>query len=225
AAQRGQRDRAPAVGRAPAGVMRAVVRAAGVLFAVGLVVSSCGADRPDVATAAPLEGTPWELDISSVRVSGIEGAQPTLRLENGVASGFAGCNTYSGSYRLEGSSLRFGRMATTVMACGPAGSAVETAYLDRLSPVAHYALTGSGLDLQDASGARVLVFLPAKTSLEGDWRIIGVLQSTGSAFSSAAEPLPTARFSADSTMSGTTGCNTLNGPWSQGPGSGVKIGP
>jgi heat shock protein HslJ len=205
--------------------MRTIVRAVGVLAAVGLIVSSCGADRPDVATAAPLESTPWEVDVSSVAVPGIEQAQPTLSLADGVASGFAGCNTYSGPYRLEGSNLRFGRLATTVMACGPAGSAVETSYLDRLSRVAHYALTRSGLDLEDASGARVLAYVPANTALAGDWRIIGVLLSSGTAFSSVAEPLPTARLSADGTMSGDTGCNTISGPWTQGPDENVKIGP
>ena len=55
---------------------RLVVRAAGALLAVTLA-AACGADRTDVAAKAPLEATPWELDISTVQVPGIEKAQPT----------------------------------------------------------------------------------------------------------------------------------------------------
>ena len=58
---------------------RGVVRAAGALLAVTLA-AACGADRTDIAAKAPLEGTDWELDTSTVQVPGIEQAQPTLEL-------------------------------------------------------------------------------------------------------------------------------------------------
>ena len=200
-------------------------RLAATLLAVGLV-AACGADRTDIATAAPLEGTPWELDISTVAVPGIDHAQPTLDLVDRVASGFAGCNTYRGPYFLSGSNnLRFGELATTLMACQPAGTAIEAAYLKRLQRGAHYELTRSGLDLQDASGARLLAFVKANTSLAGEWTITGVLLSSGTAFSSVSEPPPKASFMADGTMSADTGCNTASGPWTQGAGDAVKFGP
>jgi heat shock protein HslJ len=205
-------------------VHRRFVRAASVVVAIGLA-AACGADRPDVATAAPLESTPWELDTSTVRVPGIDQAQPTLALVGGEASGFAGCNTYRGSYTLNGSNLRFGTMATTAMACEPTGSAIETAFLNRLADVRRYALTRSGLDLMDGGGARLLAFVPANTSLAGDWKITGVLSSSGAAFNGVPEPLPTASFAADGSMTGNTGCNTVHGSWTQGPGDAVKIGP
>jgi len=200
-------------------------RAAATLLAIGLV-AACGADRTDVGTAAPLEGTPWELDTSTVAVPGIDQAQPTVDLVDGVASGFAGCNTYRGPYFLSGSNnLRFGEFATTLMACQPAGTAIEAAYLNRLRKVAHYELTRSGLDLQDAGGARLLAFVKANTSLAGEWTITGVLLASKTAFSSVSEPPPKANFKADGTMSADTGCNTATGPWSQGSGDAVKIGP
>ena len=204
---------------------RLVVRAAGALLAVTLA-AACGADRTDVAAKAPLEATPWELDISTVQVPGIEKAQPTLELAQGVVSGFAGCNTYRGPYFISGANnLRFGELATTLMACEPAGTAIEAAYLNRLGKVAHYQLTQTGLDLEDAGGARILAFVPANTSLAGQWTITGVLLASKTAFSSVSEPPPTAGFQADGTMSANTGCNTAAGPWTQGPGDAVKIGP
>ena len=199
---------------------RLVVRAAGALLAVTLA-AACGADRTDVAAKAPLEATPWELDISTVQVPGIEKAQPTLELAQGVVSGFAGCNTYRGPYFISGANnLRFGELATTLMACEPAGTAIEAAYLNRLGKVAHYQLTQTGLDLEDAGGARILAFVPANTSLAGQWTITGVLLASKTAFSSVSEPPPTAGFQADGTMSANTGCNTAAGPWTQGPGGG-----
>ena len=204
---------------------RLAARAAGALVAVTLA-AACGADRTDIAAKAPLEATPWELDISTVHVPGIEKAQPTLELTQGLASGFAGCNTYRGPYFISGANnLRFGDLATTLMACEPAGTAIEAAYLNRLGRVAHFQLTQTGLDLQDAGGARLLAFVPANTSLAGQWTITGVLLASKSAFGSVSEPPPTADFQADGTMSANTGCNTAAGPWTQGPGEAVKIGP
>jgi heat shock protein HslJ len=204
---------------------RRVARAAGVLVAVTLA-AACGADRTDIAAKAPLEGTHWELDTSTVQVPGIEQAQPTLELAQGLASGFAGCNTYRGPYFISGANnLRFGDLATTLMACEPAGTAIEAAYLNRLGKVAHFQLTQAGLDLQDTGGARLLAFVPANTSLAGQWTITGVLLASKSAFSSVSTPPPTADFQADGTMSTNTGCNTAAGAWTQGPGTAVKIGP
>jgi heat shock protein HslJ len=204
--------------------VRILGRGLAAMLAVGLA-ASCGADRTDIATAAPLESTPWELDTSTVSVPGIEQVQPTLEMVESQASGFAGCNRFHGSYVLSGSNLRFRDLATTLMACAPAGTAAEAAYLNRLGKVARYQLTRSGLDLQDATGERLLAFVPASTSLAGDWTITGVLLASRSAFSSVSSPAPRASFQADGTMSGDTGCNTFQGPWSQGPGTAVKFGP
>jgi heat shock protein HslJ len=203
--------------------MLRVVAAA--VVALGLV-AACGADPTDVVIAKPLQTTPWELDPSTVPVPGVDQALPTLMMIDGLASGFAGCNTYRGQYTVSESTLRFGELAVTRMACEPVGTAIETAFLDRLKRVARYQLTRTGLDLQDASGGRVLAFVPANTALAGDWTITGALLSAQTAFTSvAATPPPTASFAADGTMSGNTGCNTMRGSWTQGPDEDVTFGP
>ncbi len=80
---------------------------------------------------------------------------PTLRLESATtrASGFAGCNRFSGPYTLSGDSLSFGPLISTKMACAQ-GNDVEVAYLAALAEVRSFTATDSVLTLR-GSGAPV----------------------------------------------------------------------
>lgn len=68
---------------------------------------------------------------------------PTLVLSTATgqrqASGFAGCNRFTGPYALKSGKLSFGPLATTRMACPGSRGELEHAYLDAL---AHIAKTG-----------------------------------------------------------------------------------
>ncbi|PTB19392.1 heat-shock protein [Trinickia symbiotica] len=70
-------------------------------------------------------------------------AAPTLVLSTTTgqrrASGFAGCNRFSGPYALKSGALTLGPLATTRMACSGSRGELEHAYLDAL---AHIAKTG-----------------------------------------------------------------------------------
>lgn len=55
------------------------------------------------------------------------------------ASGFSGCNRYTGAYTLKNGLLSFGQLAGTRMACVGPGGDIEGAYLEALS---HIARTG-----------------------------------------------------------------------------------
>jgi len=82
------------------------------------------------------------------------GDQPvTLRFDGaaGRASGFAGCNRYSGGYALVGDSLRFLAPISTRMACDR-GMDVEDAYLKMLEQVQSYTATDSTLTLTGPAG-------------------------------------------------------------------------
>lgn len=78
---------------------------------------------------------------------------PTLRLDSGEsrASGFAGCNRFSGPYTLSGDSLSFGALVSTKMACAQ-GNDVETAYLAALGTVRSFSVSDSVLTLRSADG-------------------------------------------------------------------------
>ena len=73
-------------------------------------------------------------------------------------SGSAGCNTYNGTYTVDGSSISFGPLATTKMACPVAETAVETAYLAGLAGVKTWSIQALFLTLD---GVAKMTFAPA----------------------------------------------------------------
>lgn len=66
---------------------------------------------------ASMEGTRW------VGGEGNESNRPRLEfLAGGRVSGYTGCNMLSGTWRMEGDTIRFGALATTKRMClGPEG--------------------------------------------------------------------------------------------------------
>jgi heat shock protein HslJ len=72
--------------------------------------------------------------------AGQPGAAPvTLMLSTASgqrrASGFSGCNRYTGTYMLRDGKLSFGPLASTRMACAGSGGALEGDYLDALTHI------------------------------------------------------------------------------------------
>jgi heat shock protein HslJ len=116
--------------------------------------------------AAPLDGTGWTLALLNGREP-IAETLITLSFENGILLGSAGCNTYgggpdSGAYQatLNGS-LTITQTAITVVDCPepPGVLEQEQDYMDALQAAAAYRMTESRLEILDASGITVLVFL------------------------------------------------------------------
>ena len=70
---------------------------------------------------------------------------PTIEFTiDGTVSGFAACNTFSGSYELEATRIAFGPLATTKMACERPASAVEADYLAALGAVTGWTIEPDG---------------------------------------------------------------------------------
>ena len=90
------------------------------------VPGAANATAATTATNATAAGRPITLDLST--------ATGQRR-----ASGFSGCNRYTGAYTLKNGLLSFGQLAGTRMACVGPGGDIEGAYLDALS---HIARTG-----------------------------------------------------------------------------------
>ncbi|MBN3757923.1 META domain-containing protein [Paraburkholderia sp. Tr-20389] len=90
--------------------------------------------------------TGWKLAAGGTReVPGNAGGEPVtlvLSTETGQrrASGFSGCNRYTGTYSLKDGKLSFGPLAGTRMACATAGGKIEAAYLDALAHIEHSAV-------------------------------------------------------------------------------------
>jgi putative lipoprotein len=112
-------------------------------------------------TDAALENTYWKLiRVGSKNVSQPAGAREihfTLEPSKARASGFTGCNTFSGPYTLDGNHLIFGNLAATMMAC-PDGANIEPAVQQALGETATWRIDGRTLELSDPGGTVVAVF-------------------------------------------------------------------
>ncbi len=117
---------------------------------------AAGSDAP--ADISPLAGTSWKLaqlgdeELDASRL-------PTLQFEAAGlrASGFAGVNRYSTSYRADASGLAFQAAVSTRMASTPERMRVEQLFLAAIEKTAGYRLEDAKLLLLDASGATLAV--------------------------------------------------------------------
>jgi heat shock protein HslJ len=152
------------------------------------------------------------------------GSLATLLLDAGAASGTGGCNQFNSTYTLSGSSLTFGPLMTTKVACPDATSSVETAYFANLAKVASYTSDGTSLTLSDPSGNALLAYAsaPVPTSV-GSWIITGYYNG-----SAVTAPITgtflTLLVGSDGTLTGSAGCNHYFGSYSLN-GSSVKVSP
>ncbi len=80
-------------------------------------------------------------------------------MQDGVASGFAGCNQFSGSYELDGGALRFSEeMSVTLALCDDPAQGVEDAYLALLADVDGWLIDAEVLELTNSFGEVILTF-------------------------------------------------------------------
>jgi heat shock protein HslJ len=137
-------------------------------------LAACGkkpaADIPSPPPSTPAPATPATADLTAHRWSLValgERANPlgagerapdlAFSAAESRASGFAGCNRFSGTYTVMGDSLHFGPLMSTKMAC-PGQDQVEVGYLSALSAVVTYTLADSSLILHGAGGTKLAEF-------------------------------------------------------------------
>ena len=112
------------------------------------------------AQTQDLTGTSWEainFNNGKQAVVGVLG-DTTLTADfgkDGTLSGKAGCNTYSGGYKVNGNQITIGPLASTMMACSdPEGVMEQEAqYLAALQSAATYQIEGNVLELRTKDDA------------------------------------------------------------------------
>ena len=126
---------------------------------VVMFFSACSNNRFPVGD--PLSGTSWEL-VYYQKSPVIEGAKVTATFEDGQVKGSSGCNSYSGSYQVEGDKISFGSLMSTLMAClGPEGVMdQETMYLAWLQDAQTYQIYEDRLIIFGSDG-EALTFIPS----------------------------------------------------------------
>lgn len=165
-----------------------------------------------------LEGTEWilqKLVITGADLADVPtGFMASLLLQDGTATGSGGCNAFSGTYTLDGSSLTFGAMASTMMSCPDPQGSTEQPYLAAFANVASYQIEGSGLTMLDANSKPVLVYVAAPpATVNGVWLVTDINNGKRGTEPVISGSLLTAVFMPDGTVQGSTGCNRFSGSY------------
>lgn len=114
---------------------------------------------PDVS----LIGTGWVLETVGGAPAAAGVTSSLVLGEDGSAGGNGGCNSYGGDVTIDGASLSFSQIASTLMACPEPAMSQERALFDALGATARYEIDLDGrLSLFDAEGGGVATFTPAE---------------------------------------------------------------
>jgi heat shock protein HslJ len=181
--------------------------------------------------ALSLEGTDWTLTSmdEAMGVAFDPAAVTVTALFDGMrVGGSSGCNSYGGEYSVDGDSITFGMMISTMMACPEEQMAVEMAYLQALqSGPATFAIEGSSLTLTTPAGVLVYSGVPSAMGAEEkmdtageadenlplvrtEWALVSMDESFGVAFDPTTTPAFMV-FEEDGSVFGNAGCNNFNG--------------
>lgn len=181
----------------------------------------------DAAPAHGLAGRRWRLDWSASTVPAEGEPAVTLLIEDGVVSGAAPCNRYTGPIATTADgAVRIGPLARTLMLCDPARMSAEDAVLDALQAVGHFEVDAGAdtLVLWNDRGVRLgFRALVASQALIGAWAITAV--ATDDALESPlAATEPTLAFAPDGSVAVRTGCNLGSARW-RAEGDRISVGP
>jgi heat shock protein HslJ len=202
-----------------------------ILFSIGfcaglLVLTACASSGSQQAGGGDLTGKVWALSElegkSLVPATGIT-AQFT---SDGKVSGSAGCNRYNSTYTVSGSSITIKMpLSTTMMACPQPVMDQENAYLKALGDAKTYSVSGDKLTLAGADNKTLASYNAQSQDLSGtSWEVTGYNNGKQAVTSVLAGTTLTAEFGKDGTLSGDSGCNSYNGPYTVNANQ-IKIGP
>ena len=114
----------------------------------GIVLKFQRAKTPNSGQAASLTTKKWMLSGINGNAVNLTKNAPFLNFDanKGTAGGHSGCNSFGGDYEVTGSSIKFGDMIQTMMACGFEGRMeVERGFLEGLRNADRYEIRGDRL--------------------------------------------------------------------------------
>ena len=201
------------------------------IFGLGALVLVLGsiALTACASGSANLEGRLWRMQsyrgADGQMLETLPDIKTTAEFTDGQVGGNAACNTYNGSYELDGDQINFGLMMTTMMACPQEVMDQETAYLVGLDQAATFEVTEDSLRILDADGEVVLAFTPVEpASLTGtNWLLTSYNNGKGGMQSLVIGSEISANFDEDGRMSGSAGCNTYSASYEATEGT-INIG-
>jgi heat shock protein HslJ len=195
------------------------------LVALCLFGIACGGPSEpsggDPAPTSSYEGT-WRLtDVSGPDgdVPIVKGYRITLDINGGSVVGKSACNTYGGRIDTTGDNLRLDGLGGTEMGCARSVMRSETAYLNALAVADTIEREGNTLVLTGPD-SQLLFELetppPVAELTDTTWQLESLLEGSGNeASGSSAAASAELVLRSDGTLSGTTGCQDLEGEWVQ----------
>lgn len=119
-----------------------------------LLVQATGKSTGD-ASGVSLAGTEWRILELNGKDADPEVTSTLAFGAGGAVNGNGGCNTFRGDVEIEGSTMKFGQLASTMMACEGAKSTQEALFHAALSQTTSYSVQNGELALLDAVGTIV----------------------------------------------------------------------
>ena len=180
-----------------------------------------------ISAQAPVVGS-WDLltyyNGNNAMVSVLSGSTISADfMPDGKITGSSGCNEYSATYSSNGQTLGIIQVKSTKMACDPGIMTQENQYLALLPKVNTYQMSGDQMVLYTVLGQKILQYkkgdvgtitAPPKSTpstsprtLVGAWALKSYTDGKGG-YVPVLEATPvTAKFLADGSLSGSSGCN------------------
>jgi len=145
----------------------------------------------------------------------VEDTTLTANITDTEINGTSGCNNYMGAAAIDGSSVSFGPLAGTLMACAETDVMdQEQLFLTLLGTIDSWEGTSEGVDLT-TDGNVAIQLVAADTSLAGSsWDVIALNNQSGGVQSVVIDSDPALIFDEESGVSGSTGCNNFFGIYS-----------
>jgi heat shock protein HslJ len=200
-------------------MMRRAKHVLALALVVALVLTACGGE------STSLTGDEWILTTLEGAPLIAEAPITAAFTEEGQVAGTAGCNTYSGSYEVDGDSLSFGVMATTLMACPQPIMDQERSYLAALERTESYALADGVLMLYGSGESELAVYAAESQELAGTaWSVISYNTGTQAVRTVEIDTEISAVFDDAGQIAGNASCNDYSGPYVAEEGA-ITIGP
>jgi heat shock protein HslJ len=180
-----------------------------VIVAVVVVATTTAASaRVRVAESNALTGKVWVLAALGGNAP-LKGTELTSEFGAKLrVSGSAGCNRYTGAFKVSGNTIRISTLATTKKACAAPIERQETAFLKALSGARKFAMKGRRLTLASAGGRTLATFEAQTQALGGTaWDVTAYNNGKQAVVSVLVETKLTAMFGKDGSLSGFGGCN------------------
>ncbi len=201
------------------------------LIGVAAMLAGCSLVGDDTANGG-LVNTSWTV-VSVAGQPTLPDARPTMTFaQDATVSGTSGCNQYTGSFRTDGDRITIGPVSSTLMGCDGERGQQEAAFLSAVQGATTWQQAEDGNLV--LAGAGEIVAQPgvaegppgagpsdeAITDLAGTSWTLADMGGTAD----LANVAPTLEFGADGTVSGSAGCNTFTGSYTQ-TGDALTLGP